>query len=69
MSELPLTNSVKPNSQFIMLLPVNLVDFIRASFSHLQDPGAWVGLQLKVPLQTQEDIRVSDTVLKEKRTK
>ena len=51
MSELPLTNSVKPNSQFIMSLPVNLVDFIRPSSPQLQDPGAWVRLQLKVTLQ------------------
>jgi len=31
--------------------PVNLVDFIGASFPHLQDPGARVCLQLEVPLR------------------
>lgn len=37
-----------------MLLPVNLVDLIRATLPHLQDPGARVRLQLEVTLQKRE---------------
>lgn len=54
--------AVTHDGQISMFLPVNLVDFIRASFPHLQDPGAWVSFQLKVTLETREIYSISNKI-------
>lgn len=46
--------------QRLALLPVNFVDLVRAALPHLQDPGAGVGLQLKVTLQKRDGSKTQE---------